>query len=82
MKTAISVKLALIIKAADVANKLLFSSTPSLAFIPPWITTKIPTENESSNNDELFMAYSFMFIGMAMGRIGERWHPLISGRLQ
>lgn len=61
MKTAISVKLALIIKAADVANKLLFSSTPSLAFIPPWITTKIPTENESSNNDELFMALLFHF---------------------
>ena len=59
IKTAISVKLALITKAAEVANKVLFSNIPSLAFIPPWITTKIPTVNESSNSDELFMTLLF-----------------------
>lgn len=76
MKTAISVKLALITKAAVVASKVLFSSIPSLALIPPWITTKIPTENERSNSDELFMAYFFVLKGMARGRIGDPLAPL------
>lgn len=54
-----AVKQVLTINMAEVASNGFFSSTPNLAFSPPWITTIMPTMKDKTSNIALFMVVVF-----------------------